>query len=313
MLVICPICETSYRLTEAPDGRRRFLVKCTYCGQIFSAVRPVRVEEVPFLDLAAAEAFRPDGRMIAVSNQKGGVAKTTTCLNLGVSLALRRARVLLVDFDGQANLSISLGYPGQWSFYEAVQSPDRPLETFILPTRYPGVSLLPSSRNMVLLNKKYFGARRFEYLLRDRLRTVRERFDYIIVDTPPSIEFFTLNALSACGTAIIPSHCDYLSTHGVDQILKLIELIRRKTNPALEARILLTMFDRHSTAARVVRGKLAQLYAGRTFRTVIEMDPKVREAQILTLPVIHYDKHSPAGLQYATLAQEMTGALRAAA
>ena len=243
--------------------------------------------------------------MIAVSNQKGGVAKTTTCLNLGISLAMLRKRVLLIDFDVQSNLTISLGYQNMPSFYDMLNAPREKEERFLIKTQYTGLWLLPSNKNMVLLNKRYFGAPHYEFILQERLKALRNRFDYILIDTPPSIEFFTLNALTASDLVIIPTQCDYLSTHGVDQILKLIDLVRQKTNPAVTPRMLITMYDDRSTASQVIYNKLQQLYRDQTFEALIHYDDKLREAQIMTIPVIHYDQGSRAGKEYMDLAQEV--------
>jgi chromosome partitioning protein len=255
---------------------------------------------------AKPESRKPAARILSISNQKGGVAKTTTCLNLGISLALLRKRVLLIDFDVQSNLTISLGYQNKLSFYDMLQAPpqENP-DKFIIETDFSGLHLLPSNKNMVLLNKTYFGAPDYEYILRDRLNLLRERFDYVLIDTPPSIEFFTLNALTTSDLAIIPTQCDYLSTHGVDQILKLIELIRQKTNPAITARMLITMYDDRATASQVIYSKLQRIYHDQTFKTLVNYDDKLREAQIMSMPVIHYDQSSRSGQQYMDLAQEV--------
>jgi len=138
---------------------------------------------------------------------------------------------------------------------------------------------------------------------------IRGRFDYILIDTPPSIEFFTLNALTASRLVIIPSQCDYLSTHGIDQILKLIQLIKTKTNPSITPRILITMYDRESTASKMICTKLKRLYPGMAFETLIEMDARIREAQIMSMPVLEYNQQSKAGLQYHQLAAEILGRL----
>ncbi|MDA8142209.1 MAG: ParA family protein, partial [Desulfobacteraceae bacterium] len=122
-------------------------------------------------------------------------------------------------------------------------------------------------------------------------------------------EFFTLNALTAARKVIIPSQCDYLSTHGIDQILKLIQLIKVKTNPNIEPRILITMFDKESTASKMICTKLKRLYPGLTYNTLIEMDPRIREAQIMSMPVLQYNQQSKAGLQYHRLAKELLGQL----
>ena len=307
MIVVCPRCQTRYDLNDRDVQEPDFIARCTKCQNIFTAYRPVRVEEITFLDLAAAKKRSDHGNIIAISNQKGGVAKTSTCLNLGMSLALKDKRVLLIDFDVQANLTISLGYKETTSFYEVLNGDPHSLEKFIVQTKYPNLSLFPSNKNMVLLNKKYFGAPNFEFILKDRLLPIKDRYDCILIDTPPSIEFFTLNALTASQLIVIPTQCDYLSTHGIDQILRLIDLIKAKTNPAITPRILVTMFDQLSTASKMICGKLKRLYSGMTFEAMIEMDARVREAQIMSMPVLEYNQESVAGNQYQRLAEEILG------
>jgi chromosome partitioning protein len=158
---------------------------------------------------------------------------------------------------------------------------------------------------MVLLNKLYFGAQHFEYMLKDRLKTIKDQFDFILIDTPPSIEFYTLNALTASNRVVIPCQCDYLSTHGVDQVLRLISLIREKSNSLIQSRILFTMLDRTSNSSRMILSKIKELYQAQSFQTVIEMDGTLKEAQILSMPVIHYNRESIAGNQYLELAKEI--------
>jgi chromosome partitioning protein len=281
------------------------VARCTVCGHLFAAYKPNRVQEITFLDLDKARRDETNEHVITVSNRKGGVAKTTTCLNLGVSLALHGRKVLLVDFDAQANLTLSLGKKRQSTFHDAQKAVGKPLDDFIVATKYPNLWLLPSGRNMVLLNKLYFGAQHFEYMLKDRLNAVKNQFDFILIDTPPSIEFYTLNALTASNRVVIPCQCDYLSSHGVDQVLRLISLVRKKSNPLIQSRILFTMLDRASNSSRLILSKIKDLYQGQTFHTVIEMDGALKEAQILSMPAIHYSRKSVAGTQYLELAQEI--------
>ena len=306
MIVACEKCQSRFKLDESRIKVPRFKARCSRCQHVFTAIKPqTPAAAPPPAEPEAPQQERAIPRVIAVSNQKGGVAKTTTCLNLGISLAMRRKRVLLIDFDVQSNLTIALGYQNMASFYDMLNAPQEKEQEFLVETPYTGLWLLPSNKNMVLLNKKYFGAPRYEFILRERLKTLRNRFDTILIDTPPSIEFFTLNALTASDLVIIPTQCDYLSTHGVDQIQKLIELIRRKTNPAVAARMLITMYDDRSTASQVIYNKLLQIYRDQTFKALIHHDDKLREAQIMNIPVIHYDQTSRAGNEYMALAQEV--------
>jgi len=307
MIVVCEKCQSRFKLDESRIKASRFKARCSRCQHVFTATKP-QTSETDAPSLAASQA-PPEKKtapgVIAVSNQKGGVAKTTTCLNLGISLAMLRKRVLLIDFDVQSNLTIALGYQSMASFYDMLNAPQEKEQRFLVETPYTGLWLLPSNKNMVLLNKKYFGAPHYEFILRERLKTLQDRFDFILIDTPPSIEFFTLNALTTSDLVIIPTQCDYLSTHGVDQIQKLIDLVRQKTNPAVSARMLITMYDDRSTASQVIYDKLQQIYRHQTFQTLIHHDDKLREAQIMNIPVIHYDQNSRAGREYMDLAQEV--------
>lgn len=309
MIVVCPNCQKRYELNDQSVQEQSFTAHCSNCDHTFAAYRPVRVQEIKFIDLASARKRCDNENIIAVSNQKGGVAKTSTCLNLGLSLAMHDQRVLIIDFDVQANLTISLGYKETTSFYDALNGGPGDLEKLIIQTKYPNLSLLPSNKNMVLLNKKFFGASHFEFILKDRLLPIKQKYDYILIDTPPSIEFFTLNALTASHLVIIPSQCDYLSTHGIDQILKLIDLIKTKTNPFIECRILVTMFDKDSTASKMICTKLKQMYPGMSYDTLIELDARIKEAQIMNMPVLQYNQQSKAGRQYLRLAKEILGQL----
>ena len=305
MIIVCQKCRTRFHLDDDATDKSSFVARCTICGHLFSAYKPNRVQEITFLNLDHARQDHANDHVMSISNRKGGVAKTTTCLNLGVSLAMHNKKVLLVDFDAQANLTLSLGQKHQPTFYDAQKAFGKPLDDFILETQYPNLWLLPSGRNMVLLNKLYFGAQHFEYMLKDRINPVKDQFDFILIDTPPSIEFYTLNALTASNRVLIPCQCDYLSTHGVDQVMQLIRLIRKKANPLIQSRILFTMLDQASHTSRLILSKIKDLYEGQTFNTAIEMDNALKEAQILSMPAIHYSQNSVAGTQYIELAKEI--------
>ena len=303
MIIICQQCKTQFHLGNQAVKQQQFLARCSRCGYVFLAYKHDPAETIPFIDLQLAKSTECP-KIIAVSNQKGGVAKTSSCLNIGAALALAKKRVLLVDFDIQANLSISLGFRDKGSFYDALQAGKR-LPELIAKTSYPGLWLIPSNKGMILLNKKYFNAKNFEFILKDRLIHVQDQFDYVLIDTPPSIDLFTINALTAAHTVVIPCQCDYLSTHGVDQILRMIEMVKLKTNPHIEAKVLVTMFDDASASSKLIRQKIGEIYKDRAFKTIIDNDAKMKEAQILSMPVMHYDKKSRAGIQYVQLSQEL--------
>ncbi len=310
MIIVCEKCNTKYKPDANIPPKSTLKVKCSRCSHVFT-VDQSSSNEAPYL---LKEEVKPSTgnsgrqRIIAISNQKGGVAKTSTCLNLGMSLSLLKNRVLLVDFDVQSNLTISFGYKNTKSFFDVLQSSTNGMSGVIKKTRYPNFWLLPSNSKMALLPQRKLNGNDFGYLLRDRLNLVKDRFDYILIDTPPSMEFFTLNALIASDLVIIPSQCEYLSTHGVNQVEKIIKVIEEKTNKALDYRVLITMYDQENTASKVICTKLQSKYKEKAFNTIIGFDAKIQESQIVNMPVIHYDKNSSSALQYLKLAKEMLGA-----
>ena len=310
MIIVCEKCKTKYNPDENIPAKSTLKVKCSKCNHVFT-VDQSPPNETPYLlkDIATPSPGNSGReRIIAISNQKGGVAKTSTCLNLGMSLALLKNRVLLVDFDVQSNLTISFGYKNTKSFFDVLQSSTNGVSGVIKKTRYPNFWLLPSNSKMALLPQKKINGTDFGYVLRDRLNLVKDRFDYILIDTPPSMEFFTLNALIASDLVIIPSQCEYLSTHGVSQVEKIIKVIEEKADKTLDYRVLITMYDQENTSSRVICAKLQKTYKDKAFNTIIGFDAKIQESQIVNMPVIHYDKNSSSAQQYLKLAKEMLGA-----
>jgi chromosome partitioning protein len=320
MNVVCSHCRTAYRLSQERIRSTFAKVRCSRCHYVFTvyAKQPHSKKAAGNGDRGVAAslsaAVGSNGgsdhtslreKILAVSNQKGGVAKTSTCLNLGMALALLNKKVLLIDFDPQSNLTLSLGYKHAPSFYDVLHCAPEQAETVIQKTRYPGLWLLPSNENLVLMDKKYFGTVNFERILRDWLERIKDEFDHIIVDTPPSVGFFTLNALTAANLAVIPSLCEYLSANGANQILKVIGLIKTKTNPDLEYRVLITMHDDKDPSAQVVYTRLKKNFRERSFKTVIPFDTKMKESQIMKLPAIIYDKTCRSGNEYMQLAREL--------
>lgn len=299
MIISCVKCNSRFNLKNDRISKSVFKVRCSKCGNVFDAYRTDPDKN--------SKNHGHQCRVISVCNQKGGVAKTSTCLNLGFSLTGLKKKVLLIDFDVQANLTVLLGYGNTHSFYDIVKKDIDDLKDFIIQTPYKNLFLLPANNNLVLLNKKYFGKKNFEYLLRTKLKSLKKQFDYILIDTPPSIGFYTLNALTASDLALIPGQCDYLSTHGIDQISKIIELVIRKNNPGLISRVLITMFDSKSTASEMIFTKLADIYRQRILKTIIHYDEKIRESQIMSQPVLDYDRKSRAGSSYLFLAKEISG------
>ena len=307
MIIECEKCKANYNLDENLAAKPSFRVRCANCSYVFTVYK-TPPNDAPYL-LSDEVIPPPDNsgpqKIIAISNQKGGVAKTSTCLNLGISLSLLKYRVLMIDFDVQSNLTISLGYKNTKSFFDVLQSSANGMSGVIQKTRYPNFWLLPSNSKMALLPQKKLNGSDFGYLLRDRLNLVQDRFDYILIDTPPSLEFFTLNALIASDLVIIPSQCEFLSTRGVSQVEKIIKVIKEKADKDLDYKVLITMYDQKNTSSRVIRDKLQSKYKEKVFNTVIGFDAKIQESQIVNMPVIHYDKKSSSAQQYLKLAEEM--------
>ena len=307
MIIRCQQCKESFTLDDAFLAKLPFKVRCSKCKDVFIAEKPDRAESVATLRPPLPQTkTSPDGRagkVITICNQKGGVAKTTSCQNIGVSLALLKKRVLLVDFDAQSNLTMLFGLQQKRSFYDVLEGqvklPD------ILNNPLPNLWLLPSSGALALLSKKYLQQQRFEYLLEEQLEPIRNKFDYILIDTPPSIEFLTINALTTSNLAIIPTHSAMLSMNGIAQIEKSIQAIRKKSRHQVDYKVLVTMFDRQNTASRVVHGKLKKHYQTRLFDSVIDQDAKVHESQIVRKPVCYYDRSSRSALQYMAVAKEI--------
>ncbi len=323
MIIQCDKCKTQYNVNTSTIKKPKFRAKCAKCKNIFLVSKPVTPLDTPMpatpssqpqplqqKQTSAVRASKPtpvvdsDCRVITICNQKGGVAKTTTCLNLGASLALMGKRVLLIDFDIQANLSLLLGYKDAKSFFEVIHSDAGDISQYIVQAKN-NLSLLPSNSKMALLSKKHLSNENFEYMLRDKIQSIKNDFDYILIDTPPSGDFYTLNALLASDVATIPAPCEYLSMNGVNHIEAMINVIKEKTDHDLDYQILITLFEPDNTACKVILNKFHDQHSGKVLQTIIEKDSKIQESQIAHTPVIFYSKDSRAGLQYHKLAVEI--------
>ena len=192
-----------------------------------------------------------------------------------------------------------------------IDSEDAKLSEFIIKTKY-NMSLLPSNSKMALLSKTHMGQDNFEYMLRDKLLEVKQHFDYILIDTPPSGDFYTLNALLASTSAIVPAPCEYLSMNGISHIEGMIKVIQNKINHFIDMSVLITKFDRNNTVSQVVLDKIKSRYKLKVMKTIIENDQKIQESEIVQTPAIIYDCESPAARQYLQLATEVNDKLFAA-
>lgn len=309
MIITCGKCKTKYRIDDKAVPKDEFKVRCTKCSHAFLVKKPSATSEVPphiKRKESAATTYKdnPNCKVITICNQKGGVAKTTTCLNLAASLVQMNKRVLVIDFDVQSNLTLLLGHKDARSFFEVIDSDDTKLSEFIIKTKY-NMSLLPSNSKMALLSKTHMGQDNFEYMLRDKLLEVKQNYDYILIDTPPSGDFYTLNALLASTSAIVPAPCEYLSMNGISHIEGMIKVIQNKINHFIDMSVLITKFDRTNTVSQVILEKIKSRYKLKVMKTIIDNDQKIQESEIVQTPAIIYDCESPAARQYQQLASEV--------
>jgi chromosome partitioning protein len=245
---------------------------------------------------------------IAVSSQKGGVAKTTTCLSLGACLAELGQTVLLIDMDPQAHLTISMGVRPEKVRHtlEDVILGDASLVSVGCEGPVRGLDIVPANRGLVLVDKILYGRKGFAQRLKSSLTAMEEGFyDTVLIDCPPSFGTLTVNALTAADLLISPFQCEYYAAHSLLWLLKLVRLVREKTNPALKYRVLVTMYDRRYKISGIVREQIQQGLGEALFKTIIEVDTKLRESPTKGLPITVYAPHTRAAEQYRSLAREL--------
>ena len=250
------------------------------------------------------------GRIIAVANQKGGVGKTTTAVNLGASLALANRRVLLVDMDPQANLTSGVGLKGRatpsGSIYHALVAGADSLAAFVLPTAIENLSLVPADRHLTGAEIELVSLSERETRLRRLLRPLAAGFDYVLVDCPPSLGLLTLNALVAADAVLITLHCEYFALEGLAELVSTLRRIRLSLNRELDIEgVLLTMYDERTNLGQQVAREIREFFKEKVFRTVIPRNVRLGEAPSHGLPVILYDVKSRGAEAYLALAREV--------
>lgn len=251
-------------------------------------------------------------QIIAISNEKGGVAKTTTAASLGGALVELGKEVLLIDLDPQANLTLSFGLNPQTvrrSIADVLFNAAKPISTS-RETQIPGLDLIPSNQEMGMAERFITIRQRYKYILREALTTV-DYYDFIILDCPPSIGAITQNAMTAANSLIIPTQPEYFSTYALRNVMQSIRSIRAQENPSLEFKILITMLDIRIGSHKMLSRQLKTTFPEAVLNTVIQTDTKFRESTIAGLPITHYVPKSRGAQQYRALAQELTQNVKA--
>src|SRR6202789_2482140 len=247
-------------------------------------------------------------RVIAIANQKGGVGKTTTAVNLGASLAASEQRTLVIDCDPQGNTTSALGFPkdpARRTLYQALML-DEPIDRIILDAQVEGLDLIPSDKNLVGAAVELVNLDNREYRLKALVAGIQARYNYVLIDCTPSLHLLTLNALAASYAVLVPIQCEYLALEGVSELLDTLMRLRRTINPSLAVEgILLTLYDDRTTLSKQVAADLRSFFGGQVFETVIPRNVRLAEAPSHGMPVMFYDIHSKGAESYIQLAKEV--------
>ncbi len=245
-------------------------------------------------------------RVISLANQKGGVGKTTTAINLGASLAACERRILVVDLDPQANATSGMGLSKEsdLSTYPVLVK-GLMLKDIIVNTELPGLDVAPSSVDLVATELDLSDEDRREFRLRDALQPILDEYDYILIDSPPSLGLLTINGLTAADSVLVPLQCEYFALEGVSQLISTLERVRQELNPSLDIEgIVLTMYDERINLARQVAAEIREHFPDKVYNTVIPRNVRLGEAPSFGKPILLYDIRSRGSEAYLQLAKE---------
>ena len=248
-------------------------------------------------------------KIIAIANQKGGVGKTTTAINLSASLAASEKRVLLIDCDPQGNTTSGVGIDKtsvqEKNLYRALIG-TIPLEDAVLKTQIPSLEVVPSNQDLIGIEVEFISLEDREKKLKNILKTLKNTYDFTILDCPPSLGFLTINSLVAADGLIIPLQCEYFAMEGLGHLLNTVRLVKARLNPALTLRgILLTMFDVRNKLSHRVAEEVRSHFGEKVFKTVIPRNVRISESPSHGLPIILYDIQSRGAISYMELAHEI--------
>ena len=268
---------------------------------------------------APRRGLSPDLRVLSIANQKGGVGKTTTAINLATALAALGEKVLILDLDPQGNASTGLGiapHQRKSSVYEVLME-ERPLADTVMPTALPRLSIVPADADLSGIELELGTAAGRSFRLREALKPLREddspdAFTYVLIDCPPSLNLLTVNAMAASDAVLVPLQCEFFALEGLTQLMRTIDLVRGSLNPRLEIQgVVLTMYDKRNALSEQVAKDVRGHFGEKVYETVIPRNVRVSEAPSFGKPVLIYDLKCAGSQAYIKLARELVGRERA--